>query len=158
MDRQSLGFETQNIFLELFSLCNKFEYYNFITCVVIVSPLLYNSYNWSNNHFCSHSPSFHHRAVREKRSWQKFLVLMWRVSSYQISIYVHFFMVVLLISLSICDTHLVIIIINNIFDTLIIIIMVKSTMHSTQKSKKTERKKKVIPVKPISWLVSVSSR
>ena len=36
---------------DLFSLCNKFQYYNFIACVVIVSALLYNSYKWSNNHF-----------------------------------------------------------------------------------------------------------
>ena len=57
-----------NFFLELFFLCNKFEYYNFIACVVIVSALLNNNYNWSNNHFCSHSTSFHRRAVREKNA------------------------------------------------------------------------------------------
>ena len=34
-----------NYFLELYSLCNKFKYYNFIACVVIVSALLYNSHN-----------------------------------------------------------------------------------------------------------------
>ena len=69
-------------------------------------------------------------------------------------------MVVLSISLSICDTCLIIIviiiitmsiiiIIMNICDTLLIIIMVKSSMQATQKIKKTGRKKNVIPAKPI---------
>ena len=40
--------------------------YNFIACVVIVPAMLYNSYNWSDNYFCSHSTSFHRRAVRKK--------------------------------------------------------------------------------------------
>ena len=78
--------------------------------------------------------------------------------------FVHFVMVVLSISLGICDTYLIIIIIIiitiiNIWDTLlIIIIMVESSMQATQKVKITGRKEKVLPVKPISWLVSVGSR
>ena len=64
-------------------------------------------------------------------------------------------MVDLSISLSICDTYLIIMIIS-VCDTLFIIIMVKSTMQATQKkTKKTGKKKKVIPVEPISCLVSV---
>ena len=72
------------------------------------------------------------------------------------SIYVHFVIVVLSISMRICDIYLTIIVIN-ICNT-ILIIMVKSSMQATQKIKKAGRKKKVIPVKLISWLVSVSSR
>ena len=30
------GFVAQNFILEMFSHCNKFEYYNFLACVVIV--------------------------------------------------------------------------------------------------------------------------
>ena len=68
-------------------------------------------------------------------------------------------MVVFINFLGICGTCIIIII--NICDTLLIIIMVNksSSMQATQKMKKTGReKKKVIPVKVISWLVSVSSR
>ena len=54
------------IYLKLFPFWNEMEYYNFIACIVILSTLLYNSYNWINNYFCSHSTSFHYYAVREK--------------------------------------------------------------------------------------------
>ena len=39
MDPPFLGFETQTIFSELSFICNKFEYFNFIACVVIVSAI-----------------------------------------------------------------------------------------------------------------------
>ena len=38
--RRPYDLELKLFFLELFSLFNKFDYYNFIACVVIVSALL----------------------------------------------------------------------------------------------------------------------
>ena len=54
---------------------------------------------------------------------------------------VNFVRVDILISLSICDSYLIIIIIN-ICDTLLIIIMVKSSMQATQKIQENREKEK----------------
>ena len=129
---------SSDFLLELFSLCNKFEYYNFMACVVIVSALLYYSYKWSNNHFCSLLAFI--ITQKEKKTVNFFLFWCERSVVIKITIYVHFAMVVFINFLGICGTCIIIIMVNK-----------SSSMQATQKMKKTGRgKKKVIPVKPIS--------